>query len=230
MPRKRLHGFTLVELLVVVSLIVLLIAMLLPAVGRARDAARTAACAANMRQVYMGLSMYAADNRGLVPPASFQELNPPYTWRTWVNPLLTYLPSTMTRSIVAMPKVFICPSETVEPAGRSSYGINPHLGDDLGNSIPAIKPDKSKDGSNGWYRLPSTVRPVELYLFADAGVNSAGGQLYYMTNPALDDVQFFNVLRHPGPRGLNVTYADGHVDNVPHLATAVWQKIPWWNR
>ena len=57
----RLHGFTIVELLVVVSIISLLIAILLPAIGKARDAARVTQSAANLRNLAVANDTYASD-------------------------------------------------------------------------------------------------------------------------------------------------------------------------
>ena len=62
------HGFTLLELLVVVGIIALLMAILLPVFFAARERARTTACASNLRQLHLAFSMYAADNGGFVPP------------------------------------------------------------------------------------------------------------------------------------------------------------------
>jgi len=60
-------GFTLVELLIVLAVISLLTAILLPALGTARSAARLAACGGNLRQIGIGIHAYAGDNGGFVP-------------------------------------------------------------------------------------------------------------------------------------------------------------------
>jgi len=67
--RARLaNGFTLVELLVVVWIITLLIAMLLPALNRAREAGNTASCLSNLRQIRIAMKMYATDNNDYIVP------------------------------------------------------------------------------------------------------------------------------------------------------------------
>lgn len=66
MPTRR-QGFTLVELLVVVSLIVMLISILLPSLSRARELSRRAVCASNLRQQAMSFTVYATDSRGFIP-------------------------------------------------------------------------------------------------------------------------------------------------------------------
>ncbi len=65
----RLVGFTLVELLVVVSIIALLISILLPSLKTARNQAKAVKCAANARQVGQATSMYLAENQAFFPPA-----------------------------------------------------------------------------------------------------------------------------------------------------------------
>jgi len=75
MPR-RTRGFSLVELLVVTGIIALLIAMLLPALSKARESARTLQCATQLRQVGIALQNYATSNHGLLPAWSMVHFYP----------------------------------------------------------------------------------------------------------------------------------------------------------
>jgi prepilin-type N-terminal cleavage/methylation domain-containing protein/prepilin-type processing-associated H-X9-DG protein len=69
--RKRAKGFTLVELLVVIGIIALLIAILLPALGKAREAAKTIKCSANLHSIGIGMANYLANYRNVLPFSNF---------------------------------------------------------------------------------------------------------------------------------------------------------------
>jgi len=63
----RKNGFTLIELLVVIAIIALLMSMLMPALSRAREAARRTICAGNYNQQALGVRIYAEENNSIVP-------------------------------------------------------------------------------------------------------------------------------------------------------------------
>jgi len=69
--RQTDGAFTLVELLVVIGIIAVLIAVLLPALGRARKQSQAVACMSNMRQLGTGLVMFTGEHRGFLPKAWF---------------------------------------------------------------------------------------------------------------------------------------------------------------
>ncbi len=66
-PRAAHGGFTLIELLVVIAIIALLISILLPALGKAREAGRATVCLSNLRQSFIAIRAYADENRGQSP-------------------------------------------------------------------------------------------------------------------------------------------------------------------
>src|SRR5205809_4904335 len=111
--RKR--AFTLVELLVVIAIITVLLAILLPVLGRAREQARRVQCASNLRQITQAWLMYADNNQGLLPAAAAKISAYPHDWLIWFKPLTqtkldqSALAPYLGRPLNAM--LFRCPSD-----------------------------------------------------------------------------------------------------------------------
>lgn len=110
MLRSRINqrGFTLMELLMVIAVIAILSALLLPALGRARESARRIKCLNNLRQVSLAFRTFSMDNDGkypwFIPPAEGGTYGP-LAGESWRN----YLTAS---NDLATPKILVCPSDT----------------------------------------------------------------------------------------------------------------------
>src|SRR5438876_4771115 len=114
--RKRRNAFTLVELLIVIGIIAVLIAILLPVLNKAKDAATSAKCLAQLRQIGQAAAMYSNDNKGYTLPAGYQVDG--YHTESWAGllvmgkyvakPLPT--PKSLTEITPPQASVFWCPA------------------------------------------------------------------------------------------------------------------------
>jgi prepilin-type N-terminal cleavage/methylation domain-containing protein/prepilin-type processing-associated H-X9-DG protein len=86
------RGFTLIELLVVIAIIAVLIALLLPAVQKVREAAARAECSNNLKQLALAVISYADNNRKELPPGGYYNWDQRGTWMVYTLPYMEQAP------------------------------------------------------------------------------------------------------------------------------------------
>jgi prepilin-type N-terminal cleavage/methylation domain-containing protein len=117
--RSAGRGFTLVELLIVIGIIVLLIAILLPALSTARESANRVACANNLRQMGQFVILFANDHNGRVPEAQDTPASGAGGWMpTWMYTKDYFV---LVDDYGANQRLFICPSSPLADQGPSAF-------------------------------------------------------------------------------------------------------------
>src|SRR5262245_24112457 len=132
----RRNGFTLIELLVVIAIIAILAALLLPALSSAKERALRINCASNLRQIGIGINLYASDANSYMPICGWPSGQNP--WQTYSACRVDPMTGNLRRGFMSLgllyrtkavpdPKVFYCPSagKTDESRSFAYYSQNP---------------------------------------------------------------------------------------------------------
>ncbi|MGC9319618.1 MAG: DUF1559 domain-containing protein [Armatimonadota bacterium] len=221
------RGFTLIELLVVIAIIAILAAILFPVFARAREKARTASCQSNLKQLALGVLMYAQDydertpgaygnssrDTGFnLPPGPVTGRGGTRSWWLWPDFVYPYVKNT---------QLFVCPS-----GGVSSYG-------DYAANNDAMYGSHSAPGTN----LADMTQPASTILLYDAAVGpiSCGRPHGYRLDgdgprpwcygyPAVNELEFLPDNPYAQDRsrhnnGCNYAFADGHVKWLGNTVT-----------
>ena len=140
-------GFTLIELLVVIAIIGVLAGILLPVLSRTRESSRRTQCMSNIKQIGMGLIMYANENN---------EQFPSDTTTVPASPAMRSL-NLLYDTYVSDNKFFNCPSDTLV-TGATNAGMSVSTADD------SFKPDEC---SYGYDRSHTSADDADVALVAD---------------------------------------------------------------
>lgn len=124
-PHKQ-HNFTLIELLVVIAVITILVALLLPALGGVREAARRVVCRSGQRQMALVCTLYAADNDGWLPPG-----NRDYAASDHCRDISTEFYEILTEEYGGSAEAYACPNDAVYyKTGTTGTDLGWHVGQD----------------------------------------------------------------------------------------------------
>jgi prepilin-type N-terminal cleavage/methylation domain-containing protein/prepilin-type processing-associated H-X9-DG protein len=220
------RGFSAVELLVVIGILLVLVSIFVPYLLKIRETDHRVKCADNLRVIRAGLSQYATTNNGDYPRVVYDPTHPGYTCYTGVDGGSPFAkdsgvqPNDVTASLwllvrmkLVEPRAFICPSTSDE--------IDP-IDDASGRSVPVDLrgnfrgPDSlsysyaSPFSSAPGYRLNDTQRSGFAVMSDKNSGNGAG--VPFDAQPLQFAVA--NSANH-AQAGQNVLYADGHVDFQP---------------
>lgn len=180
-------GFTLIELLVVIAIIGILAGILLPVLSRARESARSTQCASNVKQIGMGLIMYANENG---------EQFPTDTTGSAMTSLNLLYPN-----YVSDPRTFNCPSDTFVTSASNA-------------GIAAATAFTKNQCSYGYDRAHTQADDADVALASDRPTNDAASVPTSANSPNHGGTVNAAGTADVAGRGQNVVFVDGHVEFV----------------
>lgn len=201
------RGYTLTELLIVISIIAALGAILIPIAGVIQSSARQSGCLSNIRQIGLADLCYSVENRGYLMPSSSGNANTTIYWTTSIE---DYLPARTQEA--ASKSVFQCPQARTEfPAYTgffsgnstwkgSNYAMNPNL-----HPIYRYQP----------VRRTQILRPAEIVSVMESGVDittSGSIELQGVDAGIYDNKTIMNQVSD-GPNGVSIWFGNNNQDN-----------------
>jgi prepilin-type N-terminal cleavage/methylation domain-containing protein len=249
---KKRYAFTLVELLVVIGIIALLVGILLPTLGKAREASKRTACLSSMRELGNALRLYAVAYKDQIPIGYMDQHQFSFfvNWNNTNGTKVSLLGLLAISKLTTNPKVFYCASND-NPQFMYNTPENPWPAFDKWPNDPrfttpglghtritynlrpvACWPSSSKPTSNTadsryWTPCMGTDweacnKPNPVFAFP---------RLYKMKNSAIvsDLIVSIHDVKRTHKNGVNVLYANGGAQFVPLkvlLKEPDWDKIP----
>ena len=251
MKKGKSPGFTLVELLVVIAVIAILVSLLLPALGKARESASQIKCLSSMKQLGVTMALYSSQSNDWNVPLQIHFVRPD-TGNTenqyWMDNAnfaqLSGNSKTLWLYYSRYKKSFLCsniPNYPRESAGFEDYtNLGYVYGMTYWNTTNFVNPDSTSTWSETQATLMTKVKhPSNRFLFTEVakkalGRASPGGDYrdpakhWWVYGDSDEEPDIPTAYRHKEKQYVNVTYLDGHTASLHYTSIQGSQNTKLW--
>ena len=230
--RRRRAGFTLLELLVTVSIIAILAGLLLPALASARAKARAIQCVHNLRQLSTACLLYASDAEDAFPynmgTDEIRRVVAQGRYDNWTSSIMSWeLDADNTNKFLltrggigpelsGTAAVYKCPNDLVVSDLQAQHGITARVRSYSMNAMVGNAGQYSRGGHNvnnpdykQFFRTGEIPRPADIFVFIEEHPDSIGDG-YFLNRVEEREWTDLPASYHNG--AANLTFADGHVE------------------